>query len=246
MPTRLTLTLTADRPGTQRPVTPAQLHGLTALLLENTATHHHAQHKPYAVSPLLAAPAHHNGRPNALLRLGWLPDNPRPDPTHITGRTVRLGSQYFTVTAADEEFTPYTALTQLPPASRAIIRFRSATYFSRNGRWHPLPDPVLLYAGLIRRWNHFAPETERLTDPETKELLAAVALSAHEISSLPVDLGSGTRIGFTGTAAFRLLGHYDPHDRTPHHFPALTLFATTAGAGAQTTHGLGYVEATLE
>ncbi|WP_051745176.1 CRISPR system precrRNA processing endoribonuclease RAMP protein Cas6 [Streptomyces yerevanensis] len=246
MPTRWTLALTADRPDAEQPVTPAQLHGLAALLLEGTGADHHAQHKPYTVSPLLATPSPQSGRPGALLRLGWLPDTPRPDLTRLTGRTVRLGSQHFTVTTAHEEFTPYAALSQLPPASRAIIQFRSATYFSRNGRWHPLPDPVLLYGGLIRRWNLFAPETARLTDVEGKELLGAVALSAHEISSLPVDLGSGTRIGFTGTAAFRLLGRYEPHERVPQLFPALSLFAITAGAGAQTTHGLGSVEVDLE
>ncbi|WP_416976977.1 CRISPR system precrRNA processing endoribonuclease RAMP protein Cas6 [Streptomyces sp. T028] len=243
MPTRWTLTLTAHRPHTQRPVTPAQLHGLAAHLFEATGTDHHAQHKPYSISPLLTAtttPA------TALLRLGWLPDTPRPDLTQLTGHTLRLGAQHFTVTTTHEEFTPYTALSHLPPATRAVIHFRSATYFSRNGRWHPLPDPELLYSTLIWRWNLFAPETARITDTERKELIDATALSAHDISSLPVSLGTGTRIGFTGTAAFRLLNHPQPHTPTSRHFTALSLFATTAGTGAQTTHGLGSVEVHLE
>jgi CRISPR-associated endoribonuclease Cas6 len=242
MPTRWTLLLQAERPDAERPVSAAQLHGLAAHLLEGSGANHHAQHKPYAISPLLAAPGPSGA--NALLRLGWLPDTPRPDFTRLTRARVRLGAQFFTVASAEEEFTPYTGLLSLPPVERAVIRFRSATYFSRSGRWYPLPDPVLLYGGLIRRWNLFAPEHARITETEEKELLGAVALSAHEIASKPVELGAGNRIGFTGTAIFRLLGHYAMS--SPQQFAGLTLFATASGIGAQTTHGLGAVEVELQ
>lgn len=254
MPSHWTLVLEAERPGVERPVTPKQLHGLAASLFEATGTDHHAQHKPYTVSPLMAAPepgpTPRGGTATALLRLGWLPDprpdDPRPDLTRLTGTRLRLGAQFFTVAAAHEELMPYAAVVRVPPAERAVLHFRSVTYFSRNGRWHPLPDPVLLYGGLIRRWNLFAPEGARITDVEEKELLGAVILSAHDISSSPVSPDSGTRIGFTGTAAFRLLDQHGPSPRTRQRFTALSLFATIAGVGAQTTHGLGSVEVTLE
>lgn len=139
---------------------------------------------------------------------------------------------------------PYAALVHIPPAEQAVMHFRSVTYFSRSGRSHPLPDPVLLYAGLIRRWNHYAPEHARITEVEEKELLGVVVLSAHDISSSPVDLGAGIRIGFTGTATFRLHGQQTP--TTQQQFTALSLFAAIAGAGAQTTHGLGAIDLTLE
>ncbi|MGW2320088.1 CRISPR system precrRNA processing endoribonuclease RAMP protein Cas6 [Streptomyces sp. NPDC001680] len=242
MPARWTLLLQAERPDAERPVLPAQLHGLAAHLLEGAGANHHAQHKPYTVSPLLAAPGPRGD--TALLRLGWLPDTPRPDFTRLTGARVRLGAQFFTIASAEEEFTSYAGLLSIPPADRAVMRFRSATYFSRSGRWYPLPDPVLLYAGLIRRWNLFAPERARITETEEKELLGAVALSAHDITSQPVDLGAGNRIGFTGTAAFRLLGQNAMN--SPQHFAALTMFATASGIGAQTTHGLGTVEVELQ
>lgn len=240
MPARWTLTLTAERPSAERPVSPAQLHGLAATLLEGTGTDHHAQHKPYTISPLLAAP-----RPGtAVLRLGWLPDDPRPDLDLLTGHTARLGSQFFTVTDATEEFTPYPLLCQTAPARRAVLRFLSATYFSRSGRWYPLPDPTLLYGGLARRWNLFAPPYAHLDEPQEKELLTSLVLSAHDIASRPVDLGAGSRIGFTGHAAFTLLG--EPPPPLAQLFTALSLFATAAGIGAQTTHGLGTVDVTLE
>jgi CRISPR-associated endoribonuclease Cas6 len=162
----------------------------------------------------------------------------------LIGRQVRLGAQFFAVTFAEEEFTPYPALLQVPPAQRALMHFRSATYFSRNGRWHPLPDPVLLYGGLIRRWNLFAPEYAKIGADEERELLAAVALSAHDVASTPVDLGTATRIGFTGTAEFRLVGQHTK--TTPQRFASLSLFATASGVGAQTTHGLGAMDVQLE
>jgi CRISPR-associated endoribonuclease Cas6 len=250
MPSRWTLVLEADRPDAERPVPPRQLHGFAASLLEHAGTDHRSQDKPYTVSPLMAAPARsrapHGRATTAVLHLGWLPDTPRPDLTRLTGTRIRLGAQFFTVASAHEDLMPYAALVRVPPAERAVLDFRSVTYFSRNGRWHPLPDPVLLYGGLIRRWNLFAPPQARLTDVEEKELLGAVALSAHDISSSPVSPDSGARIGFTGTAVFRLLDQHGPGPRTWQLFTALSLFAMVAGVGAQTTHGLGTVEVTLQ
>lgn len=249
MPYRWTLVLEAERPGTERPVPPRQLHGLAATLLEDAGADHHAQTKPYTISPLMSAPAHGRGRTapgaTAVVQLGWLPDIPRPDLTPLHGTRLRLGCQFFTVVSAWEEAVPYAALAAAPPAERAVMHFRSVTYFSRAGRAHPLPDPGLLYGSLIRRWNHYAPDQARITDVEEKELLSTVVLSAHDISSSPVDLGAGTRIGFTGTAAFRLHGQH-AGTAQQQQFTALSLFATIAGAGAQTTHGLGTVDLTLE
>jgi CRISPR-associated endoribonuclease Cas6 len=240
MPARWTLTLRAERPSAERPATPAQLHGLAAALLEGAGADHHAQHKPYSVSPLMAA-----GRSGtAVLRLGWLPDSPRLDLAALTGLRVRLGSQFFTVADAEEEFTPYPALCQVPGARRVVMRFVSATYFSRNGRWHPLPDPVLLYGGLIRRWNLFAPPYAQIDEGREKALLSSVALSAHDIASCPVDLGSGSRVGFTGDTAFTLVGAHAADAAGL--LAGLSLFATASGVGAQTTHGLGCVAIGLE
>jgi CRISPR-associated endoribonuclease Cas6 len=180
----------------------------------------------------------------ALLRLGWLRDESRPDLTTVIGRRVRLGSQFFTVIDAQEEFTPYTALWHGSSATQAMVRFLSATYFSRGGRWYPLPDPILLYAGLARRWNLFAPEYAVITESQHDALTTAVALSAHDVTSIPVDIGPGTRIGFTGHAAFTLTGRPDTREAS-RLLAALSLFALAAGVGAQTTHGLGAVEVSL-
>lgn len=75
MPTRWALTLRRERPSVERSVTPEQLHGLTAALLEGAGADHHAQHKPYLVSPLMAA----DRSGTAVLRIGWLQDSLHPD-----------------------------------------------------------------------------------------------------------------------------------------------------------------------
>lgn len=241
MPARWTLTLFAERPDTGRAVSPAQLHGLAATLLEGAGADHRAQNKPYAITPLMAT-----GEPGtATLRIGWLQDTPRPDLSLLIGQQVRLGAQFFTVTDdAAEEFTPYGALRELQPARRAVFGFCSVTYFSRSGRWYPLPDPVLLYGGLTRRWNLFAPPYAQVSEADEKALLSAVALSAYDTASQVADLGAGRRIGFTGNAVYTLTGDHADHT-TASLFSALTLFAAASGVGAQTTHGLGAVEAEL-
>jgi CRISPR-associated endoribonuclease Cas6 len=129
----------------------------------------------------------------------------------------------------------------MPPARRAEIGFLTATYFTRAGRWIPLPDPELVYGSLIRRWNHFAPQP--LSDTDTKDLLESLLLSAHDTATQPVQLGPGTtsRIGFTGNAAYTLTRTAGPE--TAHLLATLTHFAAVACIGAQTTHGLGHVHA---
>lgn len=215
-------------------VTPAQLHGLACALLEDAGTDHHRQDKPFTITPLTQHP---NNPDLAELHLGWLDDTTVPAIHHLTGQRVRLGHQYFTVHAAHHTPTPYEALlATTAPARRAEYDFRSATYFNRRGHWLPLPDPYLLLTGLIRRWQAFAPN--QLPEHHTKTLLEAAALSAHDIHTIPVDLGPALRIGFTGQAAITLTSEADTE--TASTFAALCRYAQIAGTGAQTTHGLGW------
>ncbi|MFF4652618.1 CRISPR system precrRNA processing endoribonuclease RAMP protein Cas6 [Streptomyces sp. NPDC001380] len=236
MPARWTLRL--HTPSPTRPATPAQLHGLACALLEGAGADHAAQHKPFAVSPLLGADP---SAGETELCLGWLDDSRAPDLEVLTGHRLRLGSQFLTVRHARVEAAPYEVLLAAPPARHAEMAFLTPAFFSRAGRWIPLPDPELLYRGLLRRWNAHSgtpvhPQTE-------EELLATVVLTGHDVASASVDLGPGRRTGFTGTASFSLLGHAG-HD-TADAFAALTRFAAVAGVGGQTTHGQGYVRTAL-
>ncbi|WP_158558527.1 MULTISPECIES: CRISPR system precrRNA processing endoribonuclease RAMP protein Cas6 [unclassified Streptomyces] len=206
-------------------------------MLEGAEIDHHGQVKPFAVTPLMGVP---NAPGHALLTLGWLDDSTPPPLDKRLGEQVRLGNQFFTVEDAHVTGAPYAALRALPPAQRVTMDFLSVTHFTRKGRWIPLPDPELLYTGLACRWNTYADVA--LPDDLITELREAVLLSAHEVKSVPVEIGHGHRIGFLGHATFTLPRAAAPAVRTT--FTALSHFAELAGSGAQTTHGLGWTNVT--
>jgi CRISPR-associated endoribonuclease Cas6 len=178
----------------------------------------------------------------AVLRIGWLDDSRSLDLTALRGRKVRLGGQLFAVDSVRAEHLSYRELLELPRARRVLVEFVSATYFSRSGLWYPLPDPRLVFGGLIRRWNQHCPPQHALTD--TGDFLSRLAISAVSLTSTPVDPGRGLRIGFTGTCAFTIPEVPDPRHEAL--LATLAGFALTSGVGAQTTHGLGHVEVTLD
>lgn len=245
MPHQWRLLLQPSSPGYTPRVTPAQLYGLACALFEGAGADHHRQNKPFRVTPLVHADDA-DAPDMAELNLSWLDDREVPAVEKLRGTRVRLGAQFFTVQHVHTTAVPYTAPRDHPPASRAIFDFHSATYFSRRGRWLPLPDPVLLYSGLIRRWGHFAPEPMAVDPDESSALLDAIALAAHEIRSTPVDLDPGLRIGFTGHATITLNAAGTATPDTARTFAALSRFAQIAGVGAQTTHGLGWATIHLD
>lgn len=96
---------------------------------------HRGQRKPFAVSPLLAAPDRpglDSGRQLGELWIGWLDDERVPEPAALVGRRIRLGAQFFTVVDVDGGNVPYAALRAHPAARRAELEFRSATYFAER------------------------------------------------------------------------------------------------------------------
>ncbi|WP_369360196.1 CRISPR system precrRNA processing endoribonuclease RAMP protein Cas6 [Streptomyces sp. cg2] len=238
MPTRWQLLLRPIDPTRTTHVPPAQLHGLACNLFEGAGDDHRSQTKPFSVTPLVQAP-HAPG--HATLALSWLSDKATPPLDKLWGSQVRLGAQSFTVEDVQTASAPYAALHALPATRRITLNFLSVTYFTRSGRWIPLPDPELLYAGLARRWNAFAPQS--LPDPLIAALLTTVRLTAHELRSAPAHLGAASRTGFTGHATFTL-PHTAPDD-VASAFTSLSAFAEAAGIGAQTTHGLGWTTTTL-
>lgn len=240
MPSRWTLTLTAERPDTARRITPVQLHGATADLVEGSFVDHRAQTKPYSVTPLINL-----GYGRAELRISWLSDTHRLDLSDRTAEPVRFGAQLFRVLGARETRTSYADLRRLPQARRARMTFHTPTYFARAGRWYPLPDPTLLYGGLIRRWNTYAPPKSRVEESDQKLLVDALTVAEVDITSEDVRLGANgaVRVGFRGKAAFMLTG--SRHDCMRQWFTTLSMYADLVGVGAQTTHGLGVTEVQL-
>ncbi|MGW2410134.1 CRISPR system precrRNA processing endoribonuclease RAMP protein Cas6 [Streptomyces sp. NPDC001739] len=238
MPTRWQLLLRPSDTTRATRISPAQLHGLACRILEGAAADHYSQIKPFTITPVVEAP-HTPGC--ATLALSWLDDHTTPPLDTLRGEHIRLGSQFFTIESVNGSSAPYAALQALPTTRRATLNFLSVTYFTRSGRWIPLPDPELLYSGLARRWNTFAPHP--LPDPLITALRNTVRLTTHELRSAPADLGPASRTGFTGHSTFTL-PHTAPDDLASA-FTALSAYAEAAGIGAQTTHGLGWTTTTL-
>lgn len=229
MPVRWSLRLSEPVPEASA----AQLHGLTCALVEDSGSPHTEQIKPFSA----AGPHQEDGDP--VIEVNWLDDLPEPD---VAGRAaagpLRLGSHPVAVAEVRQRAESYADLAATAPRYRLRVEFRSPTYVSRAGRQFPLPDPELLLTGLARRWRHFSPST--FGDAALPTLLNSVHIARHELRTVPVYVAPGRRVvGFTGKAVFGL-----PDDTAPaaaRLLAALWRFAEYAGAGAQTTHGLGRV-----
>jgi len=210
-------------------VYPARLHGAACALVEPAwAGGHHAQRKPFSAGPLIGEAG------VARWRLGWLADRaPRLSPA-----TVQFGPQPCPVLRCDTRDLPFAELASGPPAWSAELDVISPLYFSRNGRDHPLPDPVLILRTTCDRWDAFAPALLAVPDEVTRELLATVRLASMDgrTVSTPVTV-TMHQTGFVGSV--RLALGRDAGQPAASAFAALMRFADIAGIGAQTTHGFG-------
>lgn len=211
---------------------PARLHGAACALLELPATDHRAQQQPFTVRPLVV------GRSGAHWRLGWLPDG-RP-PLRNT-ETVRFGPIFRRVRRSAVATSSFAQLAGSGCACTVDLRMVSPTYFSRNGRDHLLPDPVLIIDSAVRRWNQYAPPDFQVSESEHRALRSRIVLTdfVGRTERGPVTFTT-QQTGFVGTVRLALPRSAERGSR--YLLAALMRFLGVAGVGAQTTHGFGAVE----
>jgi CRISPR-associated endoribonuclease Cas6 len=232
MPTSLTLRLAEPA----MPPYPAHLHGAACKLFEPPDADHAAQRKPFAVGAPLAVDG------SAIWRLGWLLD--APPPTAWPPGQLLLGESTCPILDTQTRHVPFATLAASEPVTRRLVRFVTPTYFSRNGRDVPLPDPVLVFRSLAQRWNAFAPASLTINDELSRALVSAVLLSDASVDTVSVQVGRlAWQTGFVGDAEFGLTRTAAPGVAAV--FAALSRFAAIAGVGAQTTHGFGEVSPEL-
>ena len=228
MPTTITLHITEPAV----PPYPAQLHGAACQFLEPAEADHTAQSKPFTVGAPLAECG------VVTWRLGWLPDVALPAPWPPS--QLRLGSSVCRILDARATHQSFATLAASRPVVRGLMRFVTPTYFSRNGRDVPLPDPVLVLRSLLQRWNTFAPTGLVIDEELSRGLLGAVLLTGAAVATERVQVGRlAWQTGFVGEAEFGITRTAPP--RVDAVFTALLRFAAVAGVGAQTTHGFGEV-----
>ena len=122
--------------------------------------------------------------------------------------------------------------------SRLSLRFASPTVFRSSGVNVPLPLPKLVFEGLARRWNAFAPIRVHPDAPRFAE--ECLVINRYRLHTERVTFGEegqrGVYPGFVGVCgyAFRVRDRYWMGI-----IHLLAAFALYAGVGARTTMGLG-------
>lgn len=209
--------------------TPDQLHGLACSLLEGARADHQSAHKAFTVWPLRQSPT---GQVLRLTLLGAGNQTGHPLTTRL-----RLGSQIFGVAERQDLYTPFEALFDTPPRSSVTLSFETPTYFSRNGRDLPLPDPVLVFGSLARRWNLYVPQHLRFDDDSVRALTKSIVLTDARIDVVAAKAAHRMhRAGFIGTASFEVI---EKGRATEAILGVLSNSAEYLGVGAQTTRGFG-------
>lgn len=124
-----------------------------------------------------------------------------------------------------------------PPAG-LTMRFASPTVFRSQELLLPLPLPKLVFEGLVRRWNLFAPVA--LPNEVVRFAEECVAISRHSLYTERVTFGGqGEHGAFPG-----FLGHVGYTFRVRDRYwtgliHLLAKFSLYAGVGQRTTMGLG-------
>jgi CRISPR-associated endoribonuclease Cas6 len=205
------------------------LHAVTCRFFEQPDSDHDAEHKPFAVRLTSPTPA------RSTLTLSWLSDDPAP--ATVIPTTFQLGPNHTNVTGLHMRKTPLADLGASPTGSRVTYRVLSPTKFRHHGRDYPLPDPYLTYNSLARRYRALSPDN--VTDDTAREVARSVVVYSHDIRTQPFTWHDATSAGFIGSVTFGLPRACTPAARSL--FATLNDFATIAGIGHGTTHGLGAV-----
>jgi len=170
-----------------------------------------------------------------------------PDAISLAGETLRVegvavdpSEHPWAGRASFQDLVQRHTLSPSPPPSRITLRFASPTVFRSSGVNIPLPLPALVFEGLARRWNAFAPVR---IPPEVRRFAEeCLVISRYRLRTERVVFGEaggrGAYPGFVGSCsyAFRVRDRY--WVGLVH---LLAAFALYAGVGTRTTMGLGQV-----
>ncbi|MBI5305477.1 MAG: CRISPR-associated endoribonuclease Cas6 [Chloroflexi bacterium] len=193
--------------------------------------------KPYTVSPLMLDDAQ-----TAHFRITLLDDALLPalqtgidqvQQVRIAWATLalagapRVTQKSYAQIARDADETP-----------NIILRFDSPTSFRSHEMHYPLPDPVMVFASYLARWNAFAPEPLHIADDWMEWLQQSVAVTRFAGETHAVQFKDFVQIGFVGTVQYSVMRHQpDREGIAP--LNALASYAEFCGTGHKTTQGMG-------
>lgn len=132
----------------------------------------------------------------------------------------------------------YEKLAQVPSQSQLELEFQTPTSFKQQNIIQPFPLPELVFGGLLRRWNTFAPAELKFDSPqetlreraEWQGMIAAYDLKTKAIKMKVDEIGS---IGW--------IRYEFPNPQQARIATILAHFAEFAGIGRKTAMGMGQV-----
>ncbi len=144
----------------------------------------------------------------------------------LAGIPCELGSWVDIVQASSFE-----KMVQVPTQNLINLQFLSPTSFKQGKNIQPFPLPELVFNGLLRRWNIFAPEKLQFPNIEWSGVV-----SAYELKTYAMKMEGGAEIGAEGLIRYRFADTEQARIAT-----TLAHFATFAGIGRKTAMGMGQV-----
>lgn len=130
------------------------------------------------------------------------------------------------------KFSTYEDLAKIPKADDRIeLQFLSPTSFKQGSQIiQPFPLPELVFNGLLRRWNVFAPPALRFQVVEWQGMIAAYDLKTQALKMKADEIGS---IGW--------IRYEFPNPEQARIATILAHFAQYAGVGRKTAMGMGQI-----
>jgi len=127
--------------------------------------------------------------------------------------------------------TSFEKLVQVPIQNFIELEFLTPTSFKQGKNIQPFPLLELVFNGLLRRWNIFAPETLKFPTIEWNGVV-----SAYELKTYAMKMEGGAEIGAEGLIRYRFADTEQAKIAT-----TLAHFACFAGIGRKTAMGMGQV-----
>jgi len=131
-------------------------------------------------------------------------------------------------------------LLTIPAQSTITMHFCTATAFSLGSHeYYLFPEPSLLFGGLLRVWNKYAPEQMRKEKQIIRELTLGkhISVNACRLRHTYLHFPSYVQKGFVGQCTYQLRAD----QLLASHFTTLAALAYYAGAGYKTTMGMGQI-----
>jgi CRISPR-associated endoribonuclease Cas6 len=202
------------------------------------------QEKPLSISGLLSYRDRHSveAGDELTIRIGLL--NGRLMQPLLAGlerwenEPIRLGQFLFVLKGVysmpdsypSVRSSQYQILARMPRSSDDLtLQFLFPTSFKQKQFIQPFPLADCVFSSLLRRWNHFAPESVRFSKVDWEGVVSAYDLKTHALK-----MEGAAEIGCQGWARYRFSNHEQARIAT-----ILANFAFYAGVGRKTAMGMG-------